>query len=77
MKLSNLAIAVAAGSLSVAPAAAQAADVTIERANAPIAQENELAGGVGPAIIVAAIAAAGMLALILTEDDDDDRPISV
>lgn len=64
----------AAASLVAAPVAAQAQ--MAERASEPVSGESELAGGIGPALIIVAIAAAGMIALLVTDDDDED-PVSV
>ncbi|MGV2495707.1 hypothetical protein [Pelagerythrobacter aerophilus] len=64
----------AAASLVAAPVAAQAQ--VAERASEPVSGESELAGRIGPALIIVAIAAVGMIALLVTDDDDED-PVSV
>ncbi|RIV78218.1 hypothetical protein [Pelagerythrobacter aerophilus] len=74
MKLRNLLPAMAAASLVAAPVAAQAQ--VAERASEPVSGESELAGRIGPALIIVAIAAVGMIALLVTDDDDED-PVSV
>lgn len=74
MKLRNLLPAMAAASLVAAPVAAQAQ--IADRASEPVSGESELAGRIGPALIIVAIAAVGMIALLVTDDDDED-PVSV
>ena len=64
----------AAASLVAAPVVAQAQ--VAERASEPVSGKSELAGQIGPALIIAAIAAVGMVVLVVTDDDDED-PVSV
>lgn len=74
MKVRNLLAPLAAASLVAAPVAAQSQ--AAERSSEPAAGESDLAGGIGPALIIAALAAVGMIALLVTDNDDDEDPIS-
>lgn len=68
----KLPLALAAASLAAAPVAAQATTVPVDRSSQPAAEDSELRGGMGPALIIVALAAVGMLVLLLTEDDEDE-----
>ncbi|TCJ40819.1 hypothetical protein [Parafrankia sp. BMG5.11] len=71
MSVRELVLLGAAASLAATPVAAQSINSPVERASAQASDESELAGRIGPALIIVALAAAGMLFLLLTDDDDD------
>ncbi|MGB3710437.1 MAG: hypothetical protein WA985_01985 [Erythrobacter sp.] len=75
MRIRNLALATAALSLAASPVIAQA---SMERAVAPVEDENELASGSG--VLVGLLAAAAVVGAILiisdSDDDDDDNAVS-
>ncbi|WP_131627363.1 hypothetical protein [Parafrankia sp. BMG5.11] len=71
MSIRKMALLGAAASLAATPVVAQAVNTPVERASAQASDESELAGRIGPALIIVALAAAGMLFLLLTDDDDD------
>jgi hypothetical protein len=75
MTLRQLSLATAAASLAAMPVAAQAATATVDRASAPADEQSDLAGGIGPAVIIVLIAAVGM-GLLLLLDNNDDNPVS-
>ena len=70
MKFRSIALAGAAMSLAAAPAFAE---VSFDRASAPVEGESELAGG---ALIGALAVAAVIAGVIIIADDDDDDSVS-
>lgn len=72
MKFRTTTLAVAALALAASPTLAQAA---FERANAPVEDESELAGGVG---LLGALAVTALVAGIVAvaSESDNDLPVS-
>lgn len=71
MKIRTLAAVAAVLSLATAPAIAE---VSLDRAPAPVEGESELAGGSG--LLIAVLAAAAVIAGIVIASDGDDDPVS-
>lgn len=75
MKSSHVALsAFAATSLIAAPVAATAAPADGTRSSAAVEGES-LAGGIGPAWLIAALIAAAVITVVVT-DGDEDVPVS-
>ena len=72
MKLKAISTVMAASALAFAPLAANAASA--DRASAPVSEESELGGGLGPIIILGLVAVAVVAAVAI--DSDDFRPVS-
>lgn len=72
MKLRSAAFGLAALSLVASPVLAQAA---MERSNAPIEEENDLAGG--PGILLGALAVAAVIGAVIVAADEDDTQLPV
>lgn len=68
MRLKNIAIAAAAGSLALAPVAVSAQEA---------AYDSDTGSDVVRAAIIAAIAGIGMVIIAVTADDDEEVPVSV
>ena len=72
MKLKAISTVMAASALAFAPLAANAASA--DRASAPVAEESELGGGIGPIVILGLVTLAVVAAVAI--DSDDFRPVS-
>ena len=71
MKFRTMAAAVAALSLTAAPAMAE----SVERASAPIAEQSEMAGSSTLLLVLAVVLfGAGIFFLVDNDDDDPDSP---
>ena len=72
MKLKAISTVMAASALAFAPLAANAASA--DRASAPVSEESELGGGLGPIIILGLVAVAVVAAVAI--DNEAFRPVS-
>lgn len=68
----KIALSTAAASLAIAPVAAQAAD----RASAPVASAEGMAGGAGVPVILSILAAVGIILAVTSSNEDDEEPFS-